>query len=130
MGSNLKNKRGENLYDFWGGQLAPQIEEEIDGHEHPVVINLASNEYFKALKPGLEAKVITPGFKEIKDGETRMLGAFAKQARGMMVRYMIDNRVTDPEDLKKFDYGDYAYQEDLSDETDWVFTRQQPPPPR
>jgi cytoplasmic iron level regulating protein YaaA (DUF328/UPF0246 family) len=130
MGSKLKNKRGDTLYDFWGGHLAPQIEEEIQSHEHPVVINLASNEYFKALKQGLEAKVITPGFKEIKDGETRMLGAFAKQARGMMVRYMIDNRITDPEDLKKFDYGDYAYQEDLSTETDWIFTRKQPPPPR
>lgn len=130
MGSKLKNPRGENLYDFWGGSLGADLTKDLKGLAHPILINLASNEYFKAAKKGLDVEIITPEFKEIKDGKARMLGAFAKQARGMMVRYMVQNRIDDPDALKGFDLGGYRYQQDLSTPAKWVFTRKQPPPTR
>ncbi|TNE57912.1 MAG: peroxide stress protein YaaA [Alphaproteobacteria bacterium] len=130
MGSKLKNPRGENLYDFWGSDIGETLTNDLKSSAHPVLINLASNEYFKAAKKGLNVDIITPEFKEIKDGKARMLGAFAKQARGMMVRYMTQNRIDDPEGLKDFNLGGYKYQKDLSTPAKWVFTRKQPPPTR
>lgn len=125
MGSRLINRRGSNLYHFWGDELARAIDKTVAGHVHPVVINLASNEYFKAVQAKiLQARVVTPVFKEIKDGESRVIGMFAKQARGMMARYMINKRIEKPEGLKKFTGGGYAFQKDLSDGDSWVFTRE------
>ena len=101
----------------------------VNDVEQDVVINLASKEYFSAInEKALNARVITPAFKEIKDGKARMLGMFAKRARGMMARYIILNRLEDPEDLKKFDFGGYQYMPDLSTEDRWEFHRDQPPP--
>ena len=125
MGSRLVNPEGGDLYDFWGDDLADAIDDIVAGHKEPVVINLASNEYFKATKPKvMQTRVITPVFKEVKDGEAKVLGLFAKRARGMMSRYMIINRLEKSEDLKKFTDGGYAYQDHLSDEDTWVYTRQ------
>jgi len=125
MGSRLKNPKGADLYEFWGDDLAAAIDDTVDGHGVPVVINLASNEYFKAVgAKALKARVITPVFKEVKNGEAKVLGMFAKRARGAMARYMITRRCEKPDQLKKFKDDGYAYQDHLSDDDTWVFTRQ------
>ncbi len=127
MGSRLNNPRGADLYDFWGDELAAAIDDVVGSHDAPVVVNLASNEYFKAARPKtMQARVITPVFKEIKNGEAKVLGLFAKRARGSMARYIIQNRIEAPDGLKSFGEGGYAYREDLSDHDNWVFTREQP----
>ena len=93
-------------------------------HEEPVVINLASNEYFKATRPNtIQNRVITPVFKEVRDGVGKVLGIFAKRARGCMARYIIKNRIEKSENLKHFTSEGYAYQENLSNDDTWVFTR-------
>lgn len=129
MGARFSPPRKKDLYDFWSTSLADAIEADMENHTNKTVINLASNEYFKAVdKKKLNGNVITPAFKETKDGETRMIGLFAKQARGMMARFMVQNRVDTPEGLKDFNLGKYKFQKKLSTDTQWVFTRKQPPP--
>ncbi len=124
MGSRLNNPRGPTLYDFWGDDLAGAIDKAVAGHPHPVIINLASNEYFKAARAkALQARVITPVFREIKNGESRVIGMFAKQARGMKARYMIEKRIEKPEGLKKFTGGGYVFRKDLREGNTWIFTR-------
>ena len=124
MGTQLKNEKGKNLYEFWGSQITDKLNQELAGHRSKTLINLASNEYFKSVQPRqLDAEVITPGFKEKKNGEYKMIGIFAKKARGLMSRYLIKNRIDQPEDLKSFDLDDYRYNEKLSTENSWVFTR-------
>ncbi len=131
MGARFSPPRRVDLYDFWSARLTEALNATLSAQADPVVINLASNEYFKAVKPkDLSARVITPAFKEIKNGEIRMLGMFAKQARGMMARFMIAKRLTTPEDLKSFDSGGYEFRPDLSEGDKWVFTRDQPAPPK
>lgn len=109
-----------NLYKYWGTKIA----EEINTIEKDVVINLASSEYFKAVdSKKIKARVITPIFKEFKNGECKMLMVYAKKARGFMARYAIDNNIQDPEQLKLFDTEGYMYDVKLSTENEWVFTR-------
>jgi uncharacterized protein len=130
MGRKLHTRRGESLYDFWGDIIAKHLNELQAGEDDPVILNLASNEYFKAAdRKALKARVITASFKEEKDGHTRMLMVFAKKARGMMARWAIENRITDPADLAKFDAGGYAFDEAGSSEGDLLFTRPQPASP-
>jgi cytoplasmic iron level regulating protein YaaA (DUF328/UPF0246 family) len=125
MGSRLKNPKGADLYDFWGDDLADAIDHIAATHKESVVINLASNEYFKAARPKtMQTRVIMPVFKEVKGGVAKVLGLFAKRARGSMARYIITNRIEKSEKLKKFNEGGYAYQADLSGDDTWVFTRQ------
>lgn len=127
MGRKLTNPRGEDLYAFWDEKLAHALDGAVDGHAAPVVVNLASNEYFKAAKPkAMQARVITPVFKEVAAGQAKVIGLFAKRARGMMARYIITNRIEDPQDLKAFTDGGYAYQAALSSDDEWVFTRPKP----
>ena len=123
MGTGLKTRRGENLYDFWGDRIAKSLDEELDGTP---LINCASKEYFTAAK-GLKSPVIACEFKEEKDGKTRVLGFFAKAARGMMARFAVDERVDSPEGLKDFSAEGYKFQPALSTETSYIFTRPQPP---
>ncbi|HBU97940.1 peroxide stress protein YaaA [Thalassospira lucentensis] len=124
MGTKLANARGKDLYAFWGDKIAHEINRLTDGHKDRSLINLASNEYFKSVKTQtLEGPVITPVFKEVKAGVAKVIGFSAKRARGMMARFMIDNRLETPEGLKKFAVDGYGYQDDLSTETEWVFTR-------
>ncbi len=124
MGRRLSTRRGADLYDFWGDKLAKSIDAQVAGHAAPVVINLASNEYFKAARPKkLKARVITPAFKEVKGNKTMAIGMFAKQARGAMARFMIQNRIETPEGLHAFNDGGYAFRAELSNDDDWVFTR-------
>ncbi len=125
MSRRLNTARGADLYQFWGDRLAGAIDEAAAGDRQAAVINLASNEYFKAARrKQMKSRVITPVFKEVKNGEARILGLFAKRARGMMARYMIVNRLKLPEDLKSFTDGGYAWQAHLSDDDTWVYTRQ------
>ena len=124
MGTRLKNKQGKDLYDFWGSRITEAINAELKTMRNAVLINLASNEYFHSIVPDhLNAKVITPIFKEKKNGTYKVISFTAKRSRGMMARYIIKNRIKTPELLKQFREGDYRYQTKLSNETQWVFTR-------
>ncbi len=120
MGTRLANPRGNNLYEFWGRQIAERINE-VNGDA--VLINCASNEYFKAIdKKALSGTVITPVFKEIKSGVAKTIGLMAKRARGAMARYIIQNRIDTPDAIKDFSENGYVYRDDLSKGNDWVFT--------
>lgn len=120
MGSRLKTRRGTNLYAYWGDQLGKVLDAAADGGP---VINLASTEYFKATGKKMASPVITPSFKEDSGIELKMIGFFAKKARGMMARYMIERRITQAEALKDFDMEGYGFRSDLSDASNWTFTR-------
>ncbi|MBE9477422.1 MAG: peroxide stress protein YaaA [Proteobacteria bacterium] len=119
MGSRLQNKAGSNLYAYWGDRIGGALDQVSGG----VVVNCASVEYFKATGKNMTSRVITPAFKEERDGELKMIGFFAKKARGMMARFMVLNRIETPEGLKDFDLEGYKFQPKLSGENDWVFTR-------
>lgn len=111
MGTTLTNPKGEDLYDYWGDKLTAEVNKIIAREKIPAVINLASAEYFSALKPEkLKARLITPVFKEEKGGVAKVLGMMAKRARGMMARYIVEERITDPDAVKKFSAGGYRYQ--------------------
>lgn len=121
MGTKFTNAKGANLYQFWDGQLRDSIETELaDG----VLINLASNEYFKALQSKkLKARIITPIFKDWKNGQYKIISFYAKKARGLMSRYIIDHRIEEPEQIKQFDSDGYRYSPEMSKGDDWVFIR-------
>ncbi|MGB0915528.1 MAG: peroxide stress protein YaaA [Crocinitomicaceae bacterium] len=110
-----------NLYKFWGTKIAKSLNEE---NESGVTINLASTEYFKAVdKKTLKGRVITPTFKEFKNGDYKVIMVFAKRARGSMARYIVDHNISNPEDIKMFDTDGYSFNANMSTEDDWVFTR-------
>lgn len=122
MGTKLKVGRTDNLYKFWGDTLADALNEELK--EDELFINLASSEYFKSIpKKVLKVPMITPIFKELKNGQYKVIMTYAKKARGLMVRYIIDNNVETLEELKGFNSEGYGYTESLSNETELVFTR-------
>ena len=124
MGTPLKNPKGKNLYNFWGDKLTAALKETVKDDQNPVVINLASHEYSKALAPEkLGGGMITPHFKEMKEDGPKVIGLYAKRARGAMARYMVENRIENPEDLKDFDIDGYQFQPKASNDTDWVFLR-------
>jgi cytoplasmic iron level regulating protein YaaA (DUF328/UPF0246 family) len=126
MGSKLKTRRGPNLYAFWGDRLATEINDRAAGG---TLVNLASNEYFKAANTSkLAGPVITPVFRDVKDGKSRTLAFFAKKARGAMTRWAVVNRVTDAEQLKACDAHGYRFSAHESTDARWVFSRPQPPP--
>jgi len=122
MGTSLKVGVKPTLYKFWGGQITDFLNDELQ--EDELFLNLASKEYFKVIQSkALKGKVITPVFKDFKNGEYKMIMTFAKLARGLMVRYIIDHKVEDIDGLKGFNYNGYAFDANLSTETDLVFTR-------
>lgn len=128
MGTKLKVRTKENLYQFWGTSLTEQINKNTthNAEQEACLINLASNEYFKAVQPKqLKARLITPIFKDQKNGQYKIISFFAKKARGMMVRYIIDNRITDSAKLKDFDYAGYFYSAEQSTANNWVFLRKE-----
>jgi len=125
MGTKLNNERGEDLYDFWNDMIAKACNDVVKTHKDPTIISLASNEYIKAVKPkALEVPFITCHFKELKDGQPKTIGLFAKRARGAMARYMIQNRVETPKGLKKFKKDGYQFVDSLSDEQNYTFVRE------
>tara|TARA_B110001469_G_scaffold99159_1_gene96058 strand:- start:1185 stop:1937 length:753 start_codon:yes stop_codon:yes gene_type:complete len=120
MGTKFATKREKNLYEFWGDKIT----EEINTREKDTLLNLASNEYFKAVnKKTLRANLITPVFKDEKKGVLKVISFFAKKARGMMARYIIQNHITNVEEIKNFNLGGYAFNQSLSTDKEWVFTR-------
>ena len=128
MGLKFTNQRGKNLYEFWGEQLTDTLNADLVSAKTGVLINLASNEYFKAVKPKLlNADIITPQFKDLKNGQYKMISFFAKKARGLMARYIIDNRITEPEALKSFSEAGYYYSDEQSQGDQWVFLRDEVP---
>lgn len=128
MGLKFGNSGGDNLYQFWGNELTIALNAQLKKSGTPVLVNLASNEYFKALKKNeLNAEVVTPVFKDLKAGKYKVISFFAKKARGQMARYIIDNGLNDPEGLKKFRQDGYRYNRSESTAREFVFTRDKPP---
>ena len=124
MGTRLKTRRGSSLYDFWGDRLSKCLNADAEGQVDPTLVNLASQEYFGAVDArALKLPVVTPHFRESKDGESRIISFFAKKARGGMARFAIDERIERAEDLKAFDRDGYRFDKAGSTETDWIFTR-------
>lgn len=127
MGTKLPNPRGEDLYTFWGERLTKALNEAVAEQRQPIIVNLASNEYWGAIDTAaVEAKVITPVFKDLKNGRYKFLSFFAKKARGLMARYIIENRVSTLKALKDFDVAGYYFCEAQSRGDNWVFLRDKP----
>ncbi|MBI9035947.1 MAG: peroxide stress protein YaaA [Bacteroidales bacterium] len=126
MGTNISVLKSKNLYEYWTKNITNAINKQLEANSSEVLINLASNEYFKSIDQSkLTAKIITPEFKDRKNGHYKMVSFFAKKARGMMTRYIIQNRISDPEQLKLFNEDGYSYNEQLSKEDKLVFTREE-----
>jgi cytoplasmic iron level regulating protein YaaA (DUF328/UPF0246 family) len=126
MGTRLKTRRGKNLYAFWGQRITDRINTQLTEHADQTLVNLASNEYFKAVKlDKLSGVVITPVFKELRDGGPKVISFMAKRARGEMTRFMVQQRLDRPEGLKDFDQSGYRFDQALSTPTTWTFTRPQ-----
>jgi cytoplasmic iron level regulating protein YaaA (DUF328/UPF0246 family) len=124
MGTRLKTRRGSSLYDFWGDRISKQLNADAGGHADPTLVNLASQEYFGAVDArALKLPVVTPHFRESKDGESRIISFFAKKARGAMARFAIDERIDHAADLKAFDRDSYRFDKAGSTDTDWIFIR-------
>lgn len=128
MGTGFANRRGKNLYSFWGERITDALRSEFGKQRRPVLVNLASGEYFKAVHPKLlAAEVIAPIFKERKNDDYKIVSFFAKKARGLMSAYIIKHRLTEVEALKDFAVDGYRYDPRQSNAQEWVFTREQPP---
>lgn len=126
MKTKLANPQGENLYQFWDTKITQSINKELKKGEW--VVNLASNEYYKAVKPKLlKVPVLNIDFKDSKNGKTRIISFYAKKARGMMARAIIKNKIQNKEQMKELTFDGYSYKEALSKENHWVFERPQPP---
>ena len=124
MGLKLTTKKGDNLYQFWGEKITDALNVLLAKQDEPVLINLASNEYFKSVqKKNLDGRLITPEFKDWKNGKYKMISFFAKKARGLMVRYAIDHNIQKAEVLQNFDYDGYHFNLELSRADKWVFSR-------
>ncbi len=122
MGSDFHPGKGKSLYDYWGKDVTDNLKRSLG--KNRVLINLASNEYFKVLdKKQLDAEIITPVFKDYKNGQYKIISFFAKKARGQMAAFIIRNRIEDPDELKHFEEDGYYYNDELSEKSKIVFTR-------
>lgn len=124
MGTKLQNDKGKNLYEFWGNQITDLINEDLVENNNNIIINLASNEYFKSVKKkALQGQIYDIQFKENRNGIYKIIAFNAKKARGRMARYIAQNKITNAEALKAFDWDNYLFNEDLSNDTTFCFTR-------
>ena len=124
MGTKLKNDRGKNLYEFWGSTITDAVNLSLKKSRSTALVNLASNEYFDSIQTGdVAAPIVTPVFKDEKNGKFKIISFFAKRARGMMSNYIIRERITKPADLKKFKVGGYRFDKASSDDATFVFLR-------
>ena len=122
MGTKLSFDNNKNLYDYWREKITNQLNSEL--LENETVVNLASNEYYKAIDTKvLKSEVYSANFKEFKDGNYKTIAIFSKRARGMMTRYIVENNITDISSLKSFNYDGYVYHENLSSEKELIFSR-------
>ena len=126
MGTAFANSRGKNLYEFWGDKITDLLNQTLKQAGSDVLINLASQEYFKSVNTKkLNARLITPIFKDEKNGKYKIISFYAKRARGLMVRYAAEHGITEPEMLKNFDYEGYSFNEAASNEAEWIFMREE-----
>lgn len=124
MGTKLTNPKGKDLYDFWGEQITQAIQISLEQQGDNILVNLASDEYYKAVKPEkLDAQIIKPVFLDNKNGKYKVISFYAKKARGLMCRYIIQNRLTQVEQLKNFDLAGYWFDENQSSHNELVFKR-------
>lgn len=124
MGIPISIGSKKDLYEFWKTKITSQLKKDLEHDGGQTLVNLASNEYFSAIDTKkLKARIITPSFKETRNGQYQMISIFAKKARGLMSRFIIENQITDPEEIKAFDLGGYYFNNGLSKENEWVFTR-------
>ena len=126
MGTKLDTGKDKNLYQFWDERISHKLNEAIDIQGDNVLVNLASNEYFKAVKPNaLNAEIYTPVFQDCKNGQYKVISFFAKKARGMMARYILQNQLTEVSQLQKFDTAGYVFSAQKSKGNELVFTREE-----
>ncbi|XXQ67480.1 peroxide stress protein YaaA [Neisseriaceae bacterium B1] len=126
MGTVLKNGRGKNLYEFWGERVTDRLNFTLTCSEDGIMVNLASQEYFKVLQPKkLNARIITPVFQDEKNGVYKVISFYAKRARGLMVRYAAENAIENVEQLKDFDLEGYQFNAAASSENEWIFQRKE-----
>jgi cytoplasmic iron level regulating protein YaaA (DUF328/UPF0246 family) len=124
MGTKLDTGKDKNLYQFWGERISHKLNEALDTQGDNVLVNLASNEYFKAVKPkALNAEIYTPVFQDCKNGQYKVISFFAKKARGMMARYILLNQLTEVAQLQQFDTAGYQFCAQKSKGNELVFTR-------
>ncbi len=128
MGTSLKTSKGANLYDYWGCQITKSLNTAVKKSGSEILVNLASQEYFSVIQPDqVKAEVITPQFKQLKNGTYKFLSFYGKKARGMMSDFIIRERVETPEKLKKFSREGYRFNAEFSEGNNWVFTRDEVP---
>lgn len=124
MGTKFANQRGANLYQFWGDIITNQLNKLLSASPKSVLINLASNEYFKSVQANnLNAEIITPVFMDQKGDKYKIISFFAKRARGLMSAFIIKNKITDAQQLKTFNVDGYSFNSAMSDSNKWVFCR-------
>ncbi len=124
MGTRLETTRGTHLYAFWGDKISELVNQDMPKNETPALINLASNEYFKSIKSKIVTqRIITPIFKDYKNGQYKIISFYAKKARGMMVHYALKHKITEAELLKNFTMAGYQFSEEQSQADRWVFLR-------
>lgn len=124
MGTKLQNSRGHNLYEFWGDLITQQINQELTEHQHNYLINLASDEYYKVVQENkIQAAIIKPIFLDQKNGKYKIISFYAKKARGLMARFIIENQLTQPEDLKAFNNEGYYLDTVNSSAKELIFKR-------
>ena len=122
MGTKLENENGNNLYKFWGDKITNVLNEDLD--EDDIIVNLSSDEYFKSInKDKLKSNIITPVFKEFKNGTYKVIAIYAKKARGLMSRFLIERKSTSIDDIKLFNVDGYSFDNSLSKDSQMVFTR-------
>lgn len=126
MGTKFANQGGKNLYEFWGSLLTDKLNEELKSHSEKVIVNLASNEYFKSVQAkNLLGRLVTPVFKDKKNGEYKIISFYAKKARGLMTAFIMQNQIDQVEKLKNFDSEGYYFSPEQSKENEWVFLREE-----
>ena len=122
MGTKLENENGNNLYKFWGDKITDVLNEDLDSND--IIVNLASDEYFKSInKDKIKSKIITPVFKEFKNGLYKVIAIYAKKARGLMSRFLIERKSTSIDDIKLFNINGYSFDSNLSNDSQLIFTR-------
>lgn len=127
MGTRLRTNRGSDLYSFWEDKVTAALNEAIAAQKQPLLINLASNEYFNAVDAGrIDARIVTPTFKDLNNGRYKFLSFYAKKARGLMTSYIVKNRVSTLKALKAFDWQGYRFCKEQSRADEWVFLRDRP----
>lgn len=124
MGTKLKNSRGNNLYEFWGSIITDQINQDLAEIDAKLLVNLASDEYYKSVnEKKIQAEIIKPVFLDQKNGKYKVISFYAKKARGLMARYLIENKLSQVEQLKAFDSEGYYFDAESSSDKELVFKR-------